>query len=155
MSVAIELFHLRRVRDKPRAVALLAEHAGLAPEAALALIHQAVGGGKPHVALPTGAAARDLIAALADTGFIARRVAADGFEPAQHAADVLNAVLPRCNPDVAAAAGAMLLHGDWAEALALALQHLQMHRPPHDADRVLIEATAIDTGLVRGVPGRV
>ena len=30
----IELFHLRRVRDKPRATALLAAHAGLTAEAA-------------------------------------------------------------------------------------------------------------------------
>ena len=32
----IELFHLRRVRDKPRAAALLSAHASLTAEAALA-----------------------------------------------------------------------------------------------------------------------
>ena len=88
------------------------------------------------------------------TGFIARRAAGD-FDAAQHASHALEAVLPHFAPGAADAAGAALLAGDWAEALALALQHLQMHRPADDADRVLVEHAAIDTGLVRGVPGRV
>ena len=71
----IELFHLRRVRDKPRATALLAAHAGLTAEAALAAVHRAVGGGKPQITVADEDAARRLIAALACTGFIARRVA--------------------------------------------------------------------------------
>ena len=150
----IELFHLRRVRDKPRATALLAAHAGLTAEAALAAVPQAVGGGKPQITVADEDAARRLIAALAGTGFIARRAAGD-FDAAQHASHALEAVLPHCAPGAADAAGAALLAGDWAEALALALQHLQMHRPADDADRVLLEHAAIDTGLVRGVPGRV
>ena len=150
----IELFHLRRVRDKPRATALLAAHAGLTAEAALAAVHQAVGGGKPQITVADEDAARRLIAELAGTGFIARRAAGD-FGAAQHASHALEAVLPHCAPGAADAAGAALLAGDWAEALALALQHLQMHRPADDADRVLLEHAAIDTGLVRGVPGRV
>lgn len=151
----IELFHLRRVRDKPRATALLAAHAGLTAEAALAAVHQAVGGGKPQITVADEDAARRLIAALAGTGFIARRAAAGDFDAAQHASHALEAVLPHCAPGAADAAGAALLAGDWAEALALALQHLQMHRPADDADRVLLEHAAIDTGLVRGAPGRV
>ena len=150
----IELFHLRRVRDKPRAAALLAAHASLTAEAALAAVHQAVGGGKPQITVADEAAARRLIAELAGAGFIARRAAGD-FDAAQHAGHALATVLPRCAPGAADAAGAALLAGDWAEALALALQHLQMHRPADDADRVLLEHAAIDTGLVRGVPGRV
>ena len=151
----IELFHLRRVRDKPGAVDLLMRHAGLSAEAALAVVHHAVGGGKPQVAVASDDAARQLIVALASTGFIARRAAAGDFDAAQHAGHALATVLPRCAPGAADAAGAALLAGDWAEALALALQHLQMHRPADDADRVLLEHAAIDTGLVRGVPGRV
>lgn len=151
---AIELFHLRRVRDKPRALALLSLHAGLSADAALAVVHQAVGGGKPQVAV-ADAAARGLIVALADTGFIARRASTDGFDAAQHASQALAAVLPRCSSPLADAVGALLLQDDWAAALAQALQHLQMHRPPHDADRLRLEQAAIDTGLVRGVPGRV
>lgn len=150
----IELFHLRRVRDKPRATALLAAHAGLTAEAALAAVHQAVGGGKPQITVADEDAARRLIAELAGTGFIARRAAGD-FDAAQHASHALEAVLPHCAPGAADAAGAALLAGDWAEALALALQHLQTHRPADDAGRVLLEHAAIDTGLVRGVPGRV
>ena len=159
----IEIFHLRRVRNKPLAVQLLAAHAGLGPDAALAVVHQAVGGGKPQVNVVGGGAApgapddgaRRLIVALADTGFIARRTAGGDFDPAQQAQLALAAVLPRCAPGLADTAGALLLDGDWAQALALALQHLQMHRPPHDADRQRLEHAAIDTGLVRGVPGRV
>ncbi|QTD46747.1 hypothetical protein [Ottowia testudinis] len=153
---AIELFHLRRARDKPRAVALLTEQAGLTAQAALAVVHQAVGGGKPQVSVAGDeAAARRLIVALADTGFVARRAAVDHFDAARHAGLALDAVLPRCAPGAANAAGAALLAGDWAEALALTLQHLQVHRPAADADRLRLERAAIDTGLVRGVPGRV
>ena len=82
---------------------------------------------------------RGPIAALAGTGFIARRAAAGDFDAAQHASHALEAVLPHFAPGAADAAGAALLAGDWAEALALALQHLQMHRPADDADRVLLE----------------
>ena len=160
---AIEIFHLRRVRDKPRAVALLVAQAGLTAEAALAVVHQAVGGGKPRVtvtdhavsALTPDDAARQLIVALADTGFIARRAPGDDFDSGPHAHQALTAVLPRCPRDVADALGALLLAGDWAQALDLTLQHLRMHRPVDDADRGLLERAAIDTGLVRGVPGRV
>ena len=113
-----------------------------------------MGGGKPQITVADEDAARRLIAALAGTGFIARRAAGD-FDAAQHASHALEAVLPHFAPGPADAAGAALLAGDWAEALALALQHLQMHRPADDADRVLVEHAAIDTGLVRGVPGRV
>lgn len=159
----IEIFHLRRVRNKPLAVQLLAEHAGLSPEAALAVVHRAVGGGKPQVkvagdsAAPMGPeeGARRLMVALADTGFIARRAAGDDFDPVQQAHLALSDVLPRCVPDLADTVGALLLDGDWMQALALALQHLQMHRPPGDADRQRLEHVAVDAGLARGVPGRV
>ena len=110
----IELFHLRRVRDKPRATALLAAHAGLTAEAALAAVHQAVGGGKPQITVADEDAARRLIAALAGTGFIARRAAAGDFDAAQHASHALEAVLPHFAPGAADAAGAALLAGDWA-----------------------------------------
>ena len=152
----IELFHLHRVRDKPRAAALLAAHAGLPADAALAVVHQAVGGGKPQVVVAGDAdAARRLIMALADSGFVARRAATDNFDAPRHAHQALAAVLPRCAPDLAQAVGALLLQDDWAEALALALQHLQMHRPAGEVDRLRLEQAAIDCGLVRGVPGRV
>ena len=45
----IELFHLRRVRDKPLAVDRLVCHAGLPPDAALALLHQGEDGDKPRL----------------------------------------------------------------------------------------------------------
>ncbi len=151
----VELFHLRRVRDKPRAAALIAAQASLPDAAALAVVYQAVGGGKPQVWVAHDDAARRLIVALADTGFIARRAAVDGFDASQHASDALAAVLPRCAPAAADAAGPLLLAGDWAGALDHALQHLRMHRPADDADRQRLERAAIDTGLVRGVPGRV
>lgn len=150
----VELFHLRRVRDKPLAVDRLVCHAGLTPEAALAVLHQAAGGAKPRVALANDDAARLLIVALADTGFIARRAPSDEFDPAQCASQALTAVLPRCAAGLADAAGALLLQGDWEQALDTALQHLQVHRPADDADRLRLAHAAIDCGLVRGVPGR-
>jgi hypothetical protein len=159
----IELFHLRRVRNKPLATALLEQQLGLSAEAALALVHQALGGAKPRVTVAADArarlaapeAARRLIVALADTGFIARRAPDGEFDAARHADQALARVLPRCAPSVADAAATLLLQGDWMPALALAVQHLQMHRSPADAERWQLECVAIDCGLVRGVPGRV
>ena len=151
----IERFHLRRVRDKPRALGLIAAHAGLPPDQAQAVLHAAIGGGRPQLRLADDAAARACIAALAACGFVARFAPLDGFDAAQHASQALAAVLPGCPPGVADAVAAVQLQDDWAEALALTLQHLQMHRPPDDADRLHLEHAAIDTGLVRGVPGRV
>ena len=152
---AIELFHLRRVRDKPRALGLIAAHAGLPAGQALAVLHAAIGGGRPQLRLADDAAARACIVALAPTGFVARFAAADGYDPACHAQQALSAVLPRCSPGLAAQAGALLLHDDWPEALALAVQHLRMHRQALDADRRRLEQVAIDTGQMCGVPGRV
>lgn len=152
---AIELFHLRRVRDKPRALGLIAVHAGLPAGQALAVLHAAIGGGRPRLRLADDAAARACIVALAPTGFVARFAAADGYDPARHAQQALLAVLPRCSPGLAAQAGALLLHDDWSEALALAVQHLRVHRLALDADRRRLEQAAIDAGQVCGVPGRV
>ena len=152
---AIELFHLRRVRDKPRALALIAAHARLSGDQALAVLHAAIGGGRPRLRLADDAAARACIVALAPTGFVARFAAADGYDPARHAQQALSAVLPRCAPGLAAQAGALLLHDDWPEALALAVQHLRVHRLALDADRRRLEQAAIDAGPVCGVPGRV
>ncbi|HMT56544.1 MAG TPA: hypothetical protein PKC71_00905 [Ottowia sp.] len=152
---AIELFHLRRVRDKPRALGLIAVHAGLPAGQALAVLHAAIGGGRPRLRLADDAAARACIVALAPTGFVARFAAADGYDPARHAQQALLAVLPRCSPGLAAQAGALLLHDDWPEALALAVQHLRVHRLALDADRRRLEQAAIDAGQVCGVPGRV
>jgi len=86
---------------------------------------------------------------------VARFAAADGYDPARHAQQALSAVLPRCAPGLAAQAGALLLHDDWPEALALAVQHLRVHRLALDADRRRLEQAAIDAGQVCGVPGRV
>ena len=152
---AIELFHLRRVRDKPRALGLIAAHAGLPAGQALAVLHAAIGGGRPQLRLADDAAARACIVALAPTGFVARFAAADGYDPARHAQQALLAVLPRCSPGLAAQAGALLLHDDWSEALALAVQHLRVHRLALDADRRRLEQAAIDAGQVCGAPGRV
>ena len=151
---AIELFHLRRVRDKPRALGLIAAHARLSGDQALAVLHAAIGGGRPRLCLSDDEAARACIVALAPAGFVARFAPGADFDLAQHAQQALMAALPACAPDLAAQAGARLPHDDWPEALALALQHLRMHRPAQHPGRRRLEQAAIDTGLVRGVPGR-
>ncbi len=122
---AIEIFRLRRVRDKPRALAVIQAHAQLDDDAARALLNQAVGGGKPILQLPSDEAAHTCIAALLPTGFVARFAQAPGFQPQERAeAAVLAAVdhLPRAISD---GAGALLLAGDWEGALAMCLQAAQ------------------------------
>ncbi|MDO5624641.1 MAG: hypothetical protein Q4G71_08130 [Pseudomonadota bacterium] len=151
---AIELFHLRRVRDKPRALALITRYAGLPAPQAQAVLHAAIGGGKPRVHLPGDKAACACIAALAPTGFIARFAPADDFDAPQRAQAALLAVRDRLPVTISDAVGTLLLVGDWPAALDHALQHLRMHVSPDDAARVLLARTALETGLVCGVPGR-
>ena len=151
----IEIFHLRRARDKPRALALIAAHAGLPADAAQAVLHAAIGGARPSLRLPHDQAARACIVALAGCGFVARFAPQAGFDAAGQTQQALQALLPACPRAVADAVAAALLLDDWAKALALALQHLQAHRPPHDAARQRLQRLAIDCGLVCGVPGRV
>ncbi|MDO5693177.1 MAG: hypothetical protein Q4G70_12010 [Pseudomonadota bacterium] len=151
---AIELFHLRRVRDKPRALALITAHAAVSADEALAVLHAAIGGGRPRMALPGDDAARALITALAAVGFVGRFAAAQDFDAPESAQAALSTVQGGLPSAIADAVGANLLAGDWASALDHALQHLRMHRAVDDADRRRLERAAIDTGLVRGVPGR-
>lgn len=150
---AIELFHLRRVRDKPRALAEMRARAGLSEAEALAVLHGAIGGGRPRLVLPDDAAARDCIAALADTGFVARFTSAPDFDAPERAQSALLTVLDRLPAAVGDEVGARLLASQWQHALDHALQHLRMHRPADDADRQRLAQIAVETGLVCGVPG--
>ncbi len=52
------------------------------------------------------------------------------------------------------AVGALLLAGDGPAALEHALLHLRQHALADNADRALLERTAIETGLVVGSTGR-
>ena len=151
----IELFHLRRVRDKPRALALIETHTGVSADGALAVLHAAIGGGRPQLVLPGDDAARALIVTLAAAGFVARFAPAADFDVADCAQAALRAVHGGLPAAITDAVGASLLAGDWAGALDHALQHLRMHRAADAPDRLTLEHAAIDTGLVRGVPGRV
>jgi hypothetical protein len=151
----VEIFRLRRVRDKPRALAVLADAAALAPDEALALIHAAVGGGRPVFGVPNDDTARAAICALAQAGFVARFAAVPGFDAPRVAHVAVLRVQGRLTQAVRDAAGALLLADDWAGALDLAVQHLRHHVPADDADRAWLERTAIEVGLVAGVPGRV
>lgn len=151
---AIELFRLRRVRDKPRALALIAAHTGLDHAAALAVLHAAIGGGRPRLQLPDPAAARACIRALAPTGFVARFAQAAEGGPAEQAQAALLRVQARLPAGVSDAIGAQLLAGAWEVALAHGLQYLGRHATPDDADLALLARTAVETGLVVGVPGR-
>ena len=151
---AIELFRLRRVRDKPRALALMAAQAGLSADEALAALHQAIGGGRPQLHLPDDTAARACIVALAGTGFVARFAPASDFDAPERAQAAILHVQGRLPPDVSHAAGALLLDGAWEAALEHGLTHLRVHAPPQDEGRAGLEQAAIETGLVAGGPGR-
>ena len=151
---AIELFRLRRVRDKPRAVLDIAARAHLTPADALALLHEAIGGGRPVLIQPDDAAARACIAALAPMGFVARFAPSADFDAPQRAQAAILAIRERLPSAVSDAVGALLLAGEWEQALDHGLQHLRMHAPADDAGRALLERTAIEVGLVAGVPGR-
>lgn len=150
----IELFRLRRVRDKPAALALIARHAALPPEQARAVLHAALGGGRPQLALPDNASAQACIAALAATGFIARFAPGPGFDPAAHAQAALQASWPHLLPPVADTVAAHLLQDNWPAALEHALLHLRMHASGQHPARQQLEQAALACGLCAGQSGR-
>ena len=156
----IEIFRLRRVRDKPAALAAMQAHAGMAAHAALAVLHQAIGGGKPVLCLPDDASARDCITALAPTGFIARFAWVDGFDAAAQAEAAILASTSELPGAVSDAAGALLLAGDWQAALALCVQAAAPCRP--DASRFAnaqggahqrLAQIALEAGVQPGLQG--
>ncbi len=151
---SIELFRLRRVRDKPRALAVIAAYAHLEPPQALSILHAALAGERPCLALADDATACACIEALAPTGFVARYASTADFDLTRHAHAALTAALPSLPLTVSDAVGALLLQGEPVLALDRALQHLRMHQPPHDEAHALLARTAIEVGLVAGAHAR-
>lgn len=150
---AIEIFRLRRVRDKPRALAAIVAHTGVSAAQAQAALHMAIAGGQPVLTLPHAQAARALIEALAPAGFVARFAPAADFDAAQRAHAALQAVHAQLPAAVGHAVGAWLLQEQWPQALEHALQHLRQHAPGSPAC-ALLARTATETGLVAGPWGR-
>ena len=103
---SIEVFRLRRSPNKPRALAVIAARCHLAPPQALTILHAALAGERPRLALADEPAARACIEALAPTGFVARFAPVDGFGPAERAQSALAAVLPALPRAVSDAVGA-------------------------------------------------
>lgn len=151
---AIEIFRLRRVRDKPETLAILQRCASFDVPAARAVINQAVGGGRPRLLLPDDRTARVCIAAMAAAGFVARFAQVDGFDArcrAERALQDLAQSLPSAMLD---AVGALLIADDWLGAFLHALEHVRAHAAPTDPQRVLLEDVALEIGLVAGASGR-
>ena len=150
----IEIFRLRRVRDKPRALAVMQTAAGVSEAAAWAALHEALGGGRPTLALPDDQAARDCIVALSRCGFVARFKPGDGEDPCAQAEAVMLPLIARMPAALADAAGAELLAGRWADALQLCLQYWRTHAAPGAAERAALERVRIELGVDVGSTGR-
>ena len=148
---AIEIFRLRRVRDKPRALAAMQAHAGLNADEARTVLNQAVGGGKPTLRLPGDAAARQCIAALLPAGFVARFAAAPGFDAQGRAEAAILAAVPHLPAAISDRAGALLLQGDWESALAVCLQGAQ--DAVRNAAQQGLQEAAIEVGVQLGWQG--
>lgn len=151
---AIEIFGLRRVRDKPHALQLLQALAGLDAAGARAVLNQAIGGGRPQLGLADDGAARAAIAALAGTGFVARFAETPDFHAPAQAEAAIMAVIDRLPRAVSDGAGARLLVGDWQSALLLCLQAAAAGERPDAQLRQCLSAVALEVGVDRGRQGR-
>ncbi|MFT3779986.1 MAG: hypothetical protein QM772_17295 [Ottowia sp.] len=149
----IEIFRLRRVRDKPRALAVMQAFAGLGADAARHALDQAIGGGKPRLQLPDDEAARACIAALAPAGFIARFAAAADFDAQARAEAAILAVVHRLPSEVGDGAGALLLAGDWQAALAMCVQAAHAGGAGGGGAGRLLREAALEAGVQPGVQG--
>ena len=137
---AIEIFRLRRVRDKSAAICAMQQHAQLSAEEAQATLHTAIGGGRPRINCENIAAARACMEALRAAGFIARLA---DIDHAQHAQEALRAAWPQLASAVQEECAAQLLEGDWLRALWNAQHHLATHAP---ASAAPLDAAALDCG---------
>lgn len=138
----LEIFRLRRVRDKSAALAAM-QRAGMDAEDARAALHSAIGGGKPRITCENLAAARTCMEALRAAGFIARMA---GLDHALHATAALRAAWPQLAPAVQEECAAHLLADDWMPALWTAQRHLATHAPASPAAQQL-DAAALDCGV--------
>ena len=150
----IEVFRLRRVRDKAGALAVMRAQVGLSEPSAQAALHEAVGGGRPEFLLASDEAARACVVALTATGFVARFKPDDHFDPATQAEGVILPLLARMPLAIADEVGTLLLAGAWADALQWCLQHWRMHGDPGSAERALLEQASIELGIDVGATGR-
>lgn len=135
----LEIFRLRRVRDKSAAIAAM-QRAGMNEQGAQAALHTAIGGGRPRINCEHLAAARACMEALRAAGFIARLA---DIDHAGHASAALRAVWPQLAPAVQHECAAQLLEGDWLRALWNAQHHLATHAP---ASAAPLDAAALDCG---------
>ena len=138
---ALEIFRLRRVRNKSAAIATMQQHAALTEAQARAALHMAIGGGRPRMDCENHAAARACMEALREAGFLARLA---DIDHSQHAAAALRAAWPQLAPAVQEECAAHLLDGDWPHALWTAQHHLATHAPDSAAQ---LDAAALDCGL--------
>ena len=129
---AIEIFRLRRVRDKPRALAVMQAHAELNANEARAVLNHAVGGGKPTLRLPDEAAA-------------------PGFGAQGRAEAAILAAVPGLPAAISDRGGALLLQGDWESALAVCLQGAQ--DAVRNAAQQGLQEAAIEVGVQLGWQG--
>ena len=136
----LEIFRLRRVRDKSAAICAMRQHAQLSAQDAQAALHTAIGGGKSRINCEHLAAARTCMAALRAAGFIARLA---DIDHAGHAAAALRAAWQQLAPAVQQECAAQLLEGDWQRALWNAQHHLATHAP---ASAAPLDAAALDCG---------
>ena len=121
----------------------------LAPEATDGAQREPIG--KPTLRLPGDAAARQCIAALLPTGFVARFAAVPGFDAQARAEAAILAAVPGLPAAISDRAGALLLQGDWESALAVCLQGAQ--DAVRNAAQQGLQEAAIEVGVQLGWQG--
>lgn len=149
---AIEIFRLRRVRDKALALNLMQLQVGLSAEQAREVLNLAMAGGRPQLTLPSDESACWIIVSLLRAGLVARFAPAADFDAAACAEAAMLAVVDQLPSTVSDQIGTMLLREDWAAALELCVQTAHLLPNPNAAER--LRSVALTTGVIPGIQGR-
>jgi hypothetical protein len=146
----VELLHAETGATTVSCTAALQAHCGLGHAEASKVTDAMLERQYPEVSLPSAAAARSLIVALAALGVVARFAEGPHYDPRQRLALALKSVQAQLRPEVLRTCQSLSAHGEWERALSHALAHLPSHRDAGSSPGfVALSEIAVEFGILQ------
>jgi hypothetical protein len=147
----VELVHAENGAMKVTCTTTLQAHCGLGLAEARKLTDAMLQREYPEVSLPSAAAARSLIVALAAIGVVARFAEGPDYDPQQRLALVLETVRAQLMPEVLLTCQSLSARGEWELALSHCLAHLPLREDAgSSAEFAALSELAVEFGILQG-----
>jgi hypothetical protein len=147
----VELVRAKRGAKKVSCTMTLQAHCGLDLAAAKGATDAMLLNEHPTVSLPSKAAARSLIVALAELGVVARFAEGPDYNPRERLDSALASVEALLEPEVLGTCRSLSGHGEWELGLSCALDSLSKQT---DSDALaaveMLSQLGVEFGMVRG-----